>query len=284
MIIDILLPVSLIFIMFTLGLGLKFQDFKNILNHPKAFFVGIINQMIILPLVAFIVIIIFNLSMELAVGMMILACCPGGVTSNIITRIAKGDVALSISYTAMVSIITVFTLPLVVSFSMNYFMGTNAPSINIYALGITMFVITTIPVLMGLYLSTQYNKYFKRFIPIANKISSILFVVIVIGALISEWQTFINNLYILGPAIMILILFMCLFGYYSPKLFRINKKQSITIAVESAIQNATVGITIGNIILSQNQGISILSLPSGVYGILMYIVCLPTIFLLLKQK
>ena len=119
MIIDILLPVSLIFIMFTLGLGLKFQDFKNILNHPKAFFVGIINQMIILPLVTFIVIIIFNLSMELAVGMMILACCPGGVTSNIITRIAKGDVALSISYTAIVSIITVFTLPFVVSFSMN---------------------------------------------------------------------------------------------------------------------------------------------------------------------
>ena len=284
MIIDILLPVSLIFIMFTLGLGLKFQDFKNILNHPKAFFVGIINQMIILPLVAFIVIIIFNLSMELAVGMMILACCPGGVTSNIITRIAKGDVALSISYTAIVSIITVFTLPLVVSFSMNYFMGTNAPSINIYALGITMFVITTIPVLLGLYLNTEYNKYFKKFIPIANKISSILFVVIVIGALISEWQIFINNLYILGPAIMILILFMCLFGYYSPKLFRIHKKQSITIAVESAIQNATVGITIGNIILSQNQGISILSLPSGVYGILMYIVCLPIIFLLLKQK
>ena len=102
MIIDIILPLSLIFIMFSLGLGLNTDDFKNIVNYPKAFFVGILNQMIILPIVAFFLIIIFKLSGELAVGMMILSCCPGGVTSNIITRMSNGDTALSISYTAFV--------------------------------------------------------------------------------------------------------------------------------------------------------------------------------------
>ena len=118
MILDILLPISLIFIMFSLGAGLTVNDFKNIFNQPKAFLVGIINQMLILPLVAFIVIFIFGLENEIAVGMMILACCPGGVTSNIITKFAKGDTALSISYTAVVSIVTVITLPLIVGFSM----------------------------------------------------------------------------------------------------------------------------------------------------------------------
>ena len=145
MIIDILLPLSLIFIMFSLGIGLTINDFKNILNEPKAFLVGIVNQMIVLPLVAFLIVLIFGLSGEIAVGMMILACCPGGVTSNIITKLSKGDTALSISCTAIASMITVMTLPLIVGFSMIYFMGTDAPPINILSLGFTMFIITTVP-------------------------------------------------------------------------------------------------------------------------------------------
>ena len=284
MIVDIFLPISLIFIMFSLGLGLTTKDFKNVVNEPKAFLVGIINQMLILPLITFIIIFIFGLSGEIAVGMMILSCCPGGVTSNIITRLAGGDTALSISYTAIVSIATVITLPLIVGFSMIHFMGTNAPSINIFTLGITMFIITTIPVSIGLYVNTNYRRVSDSFYPIVNKISTLLFMIIVLGALASEWDTFIKNLYLLGPAIFVLIISMLLIGYNSPKLFKISRSKSITIAIESGIQNATVGITIGNIILSQGEGISILSLPSGVYGILMYIICLPVIFLFFKNK
>ena len=144
MIIDIILPLSLIFIMFSLGLGLTVSDFKNIINNPKVFLVGAANQMLILPLVTFCIIVIFKLSNELAVGMMILSCCPGGVTSNIVTKLAKGDTALSISYTAIISIVTVLTLPLIVGFSVVYFMGSDAPKISIVTLGITMFIITTI--------------------------------------------------------------------------------------------------------------------------------------------
>lgn len=284
MIIDIILPASLIFIMFSLGLGLTTNDFKNVMNHPKAFLIGIINQMLILPLVAFCIIIFFGLSNEIAVGMMILSCCPGGVTSNIITKLAKGDTALSISYTAIVSIITVFTLPLIVGLSVSHFMGADAPSINIFKLGMTMFIITAVPVIMGLFINTNYKKISNSFGPIANKVSSLLFIVIVAGALASEWDTFINNLYLLGPSILTLICLMLLIGYNSPKIFGIKNAQAITIAIESSIQNGTVGIAIGNIILSESQGISILSLPSGVYSILMYIVCLPVIFLFLRQK
>ena len=284
MIIDILLPLSLIFIMFSLGLGLTIKDFKNVLDNPKAFFVGIINQMIVLPIITFLIILIFNLSNEMAVGMMILSCCPGGVTSNIITKLSKGDTALSISFTAIVSIVTVISLPLIVGFSMDYFMETDNQSINIINLGITMFFVTAIPVLIGLYIRTNFKNLAIRVLFFTKKVSPILFSIIVLGALISEWNTFINNVFLLGPAIITLIILMLFVGYNSPKLFGINKIQSITIAIESSIQNATVGITIGNIILSQGQGVSILSLPSGVYGILMYFICLPIIFFLINQK
>ena len=284
MIVDIILPLSLIFIMFSLGLGLKVQDFKNIMNNPKAFIIGIVNQMIVLPIVAFLIVIIFNLPSNLAVGIMILSCCPGGVTSNILTKLAKGDTALSISCTAVASLLTVITLPLIVGFSVTYFMGNNAPPINIILLGLTMFVISTMPVLLGLYINTKFANISNSFAPITNKISLFLFVAIVIGALASEWTLFIDNVHSLGPAIISIICIMMLVGYNSSKLFGIVDRQASTISIESGIQNGTVGIAIGNIILSTPEGLSVYSLPSGVYSILMYLVCLPVIFLFLKQK
>ena len=271
MIIDIFLPVSLMFIMFTLGIGLTVENFKNIITQPKALILGLVNQMLLLPLIAFFILLIIKLPSEMAVGMMILACCPGGVTSNMLTKLAKGDTALSISFTAIVSIISVITLPIIVSFSMQYFLGSNAPSINILSLGMTMFCITTIPVGIGLLINTKYHDFSVSFSIIANKISTILFVIIIAGALTSEWEAFINNLNLLGPAIIALILLMLLIGYFSASLFNLNKEKSITIAIESGIQNATVGITIGNLILNQNTGLSILSLPSGVYLSLIHI-------------
>ncbi len=284
MIIDIILPLSLIFIMFSLGLGLTIDDFKNIYNNPKAFMIGVFNQMIVLPIIALCVITMFGLQNELAVGIMILSCCPGGVTSNILTKLANGDTALSISYTAVVSLVTVVTLPLIVGISVTYFMGANAPSINILKLGLTMFIITTMPVSIGLYVNAKYESLSISLEPITNKISSFLFIVIVVGALASEWTLFLDNLYSLGPAIVTLICIMMILGYNSAKLFGIGDKQASTIAIESGIQNGTVGITIGNIIYSTGDAISMLGLASGVYSILMYLVCLPVIYLFLKQK
>ena len=284
MIIDIFLPLSLIFIMFTLGIGLAPVDFTNLLNNPKAFFVGIVNQMIILPLVAFIIISLMGITKEIAVGMMILASCPGGVTSNIITKLAKGDTALSISYTAVISLVTIVTLPLITGISMQYFMGSEAPPINLISLGLTMFIITAIPVAIGLLVRLKSKKFADRFETTATSISTVLFIIIIIGSLASEWQTFINNLILLGPAIMLLIGVMLIIGYNTSNWFKMSNKQSLTVAIESGIQNGTVGITIGNIIINPETGLSILSIPSGVYGVLMYFICLPFVFWYIKRE
>ena len=284
MIIDIFLPLSLIFIMFALGLGLTLNDFINLLHTPKAFFVGIMNQMFLLPLVAFIIISLMGITREIAVGVMILASCPGGVTSNIITKLAKGDTALSISYTAVISILTIVTLPMITGFSMKYFMGVDAPPLNLLSLGFTMFLITALPVGIGLSVRSKYKIFADLFEATATKISIILFIIIILGALASEWNTFINNLLKLGPAIILLMVVMITIGYKSSNWFKMNNRQAVTVAIESGIQNGTVGITIGNLIINPETGLSILSIPSGVYGILMYFICLPFVFWYIKNK
>lgn len=283
MIIDIFLPASLIFIMLTLGLGLELRDFTNLVRKPRSFFVGLTNQIILLPLITYIIILVFGITKEAAVGMMILACCPGGVTSNIITKLAKGDTALSISYTAFNSILAIVTLPLIVGFSMKSFMGLEAPDVNILSLGLTMFFITAVPVGVGLLIREKNKYYADKLEPKASKISTILFAIIILGALLSEWETFINNFVLLGPAIVLLILAMLTIAYKSSKLFKMSDKQSITVAIESAMQNGTVGITVGNLIINPESGLSILSIPSGVYSILMYLICLPFVFWFLKR-
>ena len=284
MIIDIFLPLSLIFIMFTLGLGLTLNDFIDLSHKPKAFFVGIMNQMVLLPLLAFIIVSLMGITKEIAVGMMILASCPGGVTSNMITKLAKGDTALSISYTAVISILTIITLPFITGFSMNYFMGAEAPPLNLVSLGLTMFMITALPVGIGLIVRSRNRTFADSFEVIATKISTVLFVIIIIGALVSEWSTFIENLAAIGPAIILLMVGMIIIGYNSSNWFKMNDKQAVTVAIESGIQNATVGITIGNLIINPETGLSILSIPSGVYGILMYFICLPFVYWYLKNN
>ena len=284
MIIDVFLPLSLIFIMFTLGLGLTLSDFVNLLRKPKAFFVGIINQMILLPITAFIIVSLMGITKEIAVGMMILASCPGGVTSNMITKLAKGDTALSISYTAVISVLTIITLPIITGFSMGHFMGAEAPPMNLVSLGLTMFLITALPVGIGLIVRSKNRTFADSFEITATKISTILFIIIIIGALLSEWNTFINNLTALGPAIILLMVVMITIGYNSSNWLKMNGPQAVTVAIESGIQNATVGITIGNLIINPETGLSILSIPSGVYGILMYFICLPFVFWYLKNQ
>ena len=284
MIIDIFLPLSLIFIMFTLGLGLTFSDFTNLIRRPKSFFVGIMNQMLILPLVAFIIISLMGITKEIAVGMMILASCPGGVTSNMITKLAIGDTALSISYTAVISILAIFTLPIITGLSMNHFMGSEAPPLNILSLGLTMFFITAVPVGIGMLVRSKNKSFADAFEVTATKISTVLFIIIILGALASEWDTFINNFLQLGPAIVLLIVMMLLIAYTSSNWFKMSNKQSITVAIESGIQNGTVGITVGNLIINPVSGLSILSIPSGVYSILMYFICLPFVFWYIKRQ
>ena len=279
LIIDVVLPIALAFIMFSLGLGLTRADFLLVFNEPKAFAIGIFNQMILLPIVGFVVVILSGLEGELAVGLMILACCPGGVTSNILTKFARGDTALSISYTAVISVISVFSLPLIVGLSMSYFMGEVAPNIDILGLGITMFLLTTLPVLIGMTIRHRAINMAKSIEKGVNIIATILFVIIVIAAVVSEWGTLVENIGTLGPSVIMLNVLMLGIGYQSAKFFNIEPSKATTVSIESGIQNATVGITIGGLILaSPDGGLSTLSLPSGMYGVLMYLIITPFIY------
>ena len=278
-IINVVLPLSLAFIMFSLGLGLNVEDFSLVFREPKAFGIGVVNQMVVLPIIGFAIATLANLEGELAVGVMILACCPGGVTSNILTKLAKGDTALSISYTAVVSVMTVVTLPLIVGFSMNHFMGESAPNIDIISLGITMFLLTTVPVLIGMglrKLRSETADYMERSV---NSVAAGLFVIIVLAAIASEWDTLMDNIGTLGPAVVALNVIMLTIGFQSAKLLDLEAVRATTVSIESGIQNATVGITVGGLILaSPDGGLSILSLPSGVYGVLMYLVIAPFMY------
>ena len=278
-IIDIVLPIALAFIMFSLGLGLTQADFFLVFTEPKAFAVGVFNQMIVLPIIGFGVVILSGLDGELAVGLMILACCPGGVTSNILTKLAKGDTALSISYTAVISVIAVFTLPIIVGLSMSYFMDEVSPDIDIFGLGITMFLLTTLPVLIGMTIRHQATSMAKSIEKGVNITATILFLIIVLAAIASEWDTLVENIGTLGPSVITLNVLMLGIGYQSAKFFNIEVAKATTVSIESGIQNATVGITIGGLILaSPDGGLSTLSLPSGVYGVLMYLIISPFIY------
>ena len=279
-IIDVILPLSLAFIMFSLGLGLTVKDFSLVFTEPKAFAIGITNQMIVLPIVGFGIATFFGLSGEMAVGLMILACCPGGVTSNILTKLAKGDTALSISYTAVVSVVTVISLPLIVGFSMDHFMGEAAPDIDILGLGITMFLLTALPVMLGMSLRRFAVELTDKIEPGASKLAAGLFVIIVIAAIVSEFDTLMDNLGTLGPAVIVLNVTMLGIGWQSATMLSLSDQRATTVAIESGIQNASVGITVGGLIMAPAAGatLSTLSLPSGVYGVLMYLVIAPFLF------
>ena len=279
-IIDYVLPLSLAYIMFSLGLGLKVSDFGLILSEPKAFAVGLGNQMVVLPIAGFGIASIFDLSGEMAVGLMILACCPGGVTSNILTKLAGGDTALSISYTAVVSVVSVITLPLIVGLSMDHFMGTASPNIEIFELGVTMFLLTTVPVMIGMLIRRYSETAADGIEPLIGKIAAVLFIIIVIAAIASEFDTLMENIGTLGPAVVILNILMLGIGWKSAMVLDLENNQATTVSIESGIQNATVGITVGGLVLAPEAGatLSVLSLPSGVYGVLMYFVIAPFLY------
>ena len=275
--INVVLPLGLALIMFSLGLGLTFDDFARVGRRPKAFLTGAVGQIIIVPLIAFMLVGLFGLTLELAVGFMILSFCPGGVTSNMISKIAKGDVALSVSLTAVVSLLSMVTVPLLVAWSIIHFMGADAPPVTITKLAISMFLITTLPVLLGVALRHFAAGMAQKIEPSVSKLATVLFVIIVAAALASNWNLFVENLPVLGPALIVLNIVLMIVGGGLASLAGLNMAEVKTVAVETGIQNSTVGITLAAIIAAQATGFSAYALPAAVYGITMYFVTLPAV-------
>lgn len=275
------LPLALAIIMFGMGLSLTPGDFKRILVYPKAVAIGLVNQLILLPLVAFGLILLFGLQGEAAVGLMILAACPGGATSNLITHLAKGDAALSITLTGFSSLITVLTIPFVVNFSLDYFMtGGTVPQLNIVETIVTVLLITVIPVALGMAILKRAPALAARMDRPFRSISVVFFVLIVLAAVFKEKDHILQYFLDAGATALALNVGMLAIGFFSARLLGLGRKQSISISVESGIQNATLGITVAATLLSN----SALTIPSVIYGLLMFGTAGVVIFLAGSRK
>lgn len=275
--IDVVLPLALAFIMFSLGLGLTPADFARVAKRPKAFGIGAVNQVVLLPAVVFGIVLLFGLTAELAVGFMILAACPGGVTSNVISKLAKADVALSVSLTAVISLVSAVTVPLLIAWSMTYFLGSEAPPVNVAGIALTMFALTVVPILIGLVLRMRLPDWAERREPLIARVAAGLFFLIVVAAVAGNWSLFVENLKEIGRALVLLLVVLLVLGFTIPRVFGLGLGEAKTISIETGIQNSTLGITVAALLTPAETGFGTFALPAAVYGVLMYITVFPAI-------
>tara|TARA_B100000900_G_C20531750_1_gene696631 strand:- start:295 stop:1131 length:837 start_codon:yes stop_codon:yes gene_type:complete len=273
---DVVLPIALAFIMFSLGLGLSISDFTRIFVKPKEFFVGFVSQLIILPIVALILVFIWPLSPEIAIGVMIIAAAPGGATSNILTSFAKGDVALSISLTAVISILSVITIPLILGISLSL-LGTNLASegISLIDIALKMFLIVTVPVLIGMLLKNILSSLEN----IAKKISTVLFFLVLLGAILAERENVITYFAQAGLITLVLNILMMLIAYYLSKSLISNVSQQRAITFECGLQNGTLAIVVANVFFDGGAYL----IPAATYSLIMYATALPYIYYLRRN-
>ncbi|MCK5846264.1 MAG: bile acid:sodium symporter family protein [Bacteroidales bacterium] len=265
---SVVLPVSLAVIMFGMGLSLVIGDFRRVFKYPKAAFIGLSNQLILLPLIGFALALIFNLSPAMAVGLMIIAACPGGPTSNLITHISKGDIALSISLTAISSLITVFTIPIILSFSLAYFTNDSGVQIELPIIEtiLQIMVITIIPVSIGMIIRHYNEKFADKMERPMRIASTVIFIAVLTGIILANRESLVSHIKNVGTVTLLLNIITMTIGYYSARFFSLNTKQSISITIESGIQNGTLAIVIATTILKQAD----MSIPPAVYSLLMF--------------
>ncbi len=275
-------PIILALIMLGLGLGLKLEDFGRVLKTPKDFIVGFISQLIILPIVAYILILIFRAPPEIAIGVMIIAAAPGGVTSNIMTKFADGDVALSISLTAVISLLSIITVPLII-FTSADFLGITEISQNISMTGIAlkMFLVVTVPVILGMIIRKVAENFIASKVGIFNKLNIVLFVIFFFAAFYEERENLISFIMQAGLITLILNISMMVIAYYIAKAFTTGIKQMRCIALECGLQNGTLAIFVS----TQIFGTDILyAIPTAAYALIMYITGFIFIFILRKSN
>ena len=254
--------------MLGMGLSLVPDDFRRIFVSPRAITVGLVNQLILLPLVGYVVALVFNLSPMMTVGIILLSLCPGGATSNLITHASKGDTALSVSLTAITSVITVFTIPILLSIALNRWLGkgTEIELPVLETIGKIM-VITVVPVLIGMIIRGKALDFALRMEKAVRIGSVVIFVLILAGVIISKRQLIADNFMELSGATLTLNLVTMFMGYAMAMLFHLKIRQAISISIESGIQNGTLAIVIATSILGDET----FALPAGIYSLIMFI-------------
>jgi len=264
---QIFLPIALAIIMFSMGITLTWANFKRVFTQPKAFFMGLFSQMILLPVVAFVIAWAFKMDPVLSVGLMILACCPGGVTSNILTYYAKGDTALSISMTAIISIISVFTIPFIANWSMAYFMESNTyTALPVGKTIMGVFVVTTLPILIGMWVKSKFPTWTNKMMKLVTNMAAVLFFVVLAGAILKEKANIIPYFVQAGWACVALCGTMMIIAYKIPRMMNLGYKESVAISMECGLQNGTLAIFVTMTIL----GNSMMMIPGAIYSLIMF--------------
>lgn len=277
MVIDTLLPLALAFIMFALGLTLVVADFKRVFTRPRAMLIGVAGQMLVVPLFAFAIALAWRLPPDMAVGLMILAACPGGVSSGLLTHLARGDTALSISLTAVTSIAAVMSVPFVVDLSMRHFMQT-AVSVDFPLLKMVrgVFLLTTVPVVLGMSIKAWRPALALRLERPAGRLATGLFILIVLATFFSQRQVLMENLASIGPAAMLLNASVIAAGLGLAFAAGLGRRDRIAVATECGLQNAGLGIFIAASVMQSPA----MTVPSVVYALLMNAGAIGFVFLM----
>ena len=273
-------PIALALIMLGLGLGLKIEDFKRVITNPKDFTIGIICQIILLPVVAYILVLILRLPLEIALGLMIISAAPGGVTSNVLTKFANGDVALSVTLTAVGSLISIASVPFIVFTSANLLGQTNfSTEITMTGIALKMALVVTVPVLIGMIIRHFADNFISSNISIVNKVTGILFLVVFFAIWVEERENIVNYFVQAGLAVLILNIVMMTLAFYIAKIFATGISQRKCISLECGLQNGTLAVFVATQIFNDVAYM----VPTAAYALVMYITGFIFIYILRKQ-
>ena len=274
-------PIALALIMLTLGASLTVKDFTRVVQNPKDFFIGIICQLILLPIIAYFLIIILRTPIELALGVMLIAAAPGGVTSNVLTKFADGDVALSISLTAITSLISIVSVPYVVFLSIELFDITYVKKeVSMLNISLKMFFVVTVPVLIGMIIRKFADSFIVNNIKIINKISIALFLIVFIAIYIEEWDSIVMFLTKAGLVTFILNVTMMIVAFYIAKFFATGVAQRRCISLEAGLQNGTLAVFVGIQLFGDNM---IYMVPTAAYALIMMVTSVIFVLILRRQ-
>lgn len=264
---EVFLPISLAIIMLGMGLGLTWDDFARIVKFPKSVGAGLVNQLLLLPLVGLLIVSTVPISKELAVGMMVLAACPGGVTSNLITHLSRGNTALSITLTAITSVITIFTIPFIVNFSLDFFMGKEANiELPVGKTMVQIFGVTLVPVAIGMFIRKKAPAFAEKADKPVRIFSAVIFALIILAAILKERQNLPEYFRTAGLAALLLNLATMALGWFAGSITRIPLEDKISIVIESGIQNGTLGIMITATLL-ENPAMTV---APALYSLIMF--------------
>jgi BASS family bile acid:Na+ symporter len=273
-------PICLALIMLGLGLGLSVKDFTRILRTPKDFFVGFFSQLVILPIIALGVALVLNLPTPIAIGLMIIAAAPGGVTSNVLTKFANGDVALSISLTAVTSLLSIISVPFIVINSANFFGVSITADISMTGIALKMALVVTIPVIIGMIIRGLAENFISSKINIVNKITGWLFIIVFAAIWIEEKDNIFDYLAQAGLAVLILNIVMMIIAFFIAKKFVSGVAQQKCVALECGLQNGTLAVFVSTLIFDDIAYF----VPTAAYALIMYITGFIFIYILRKSN